>query len=204
MNYDKQMTIIEIDDYLVSSEILTEYFACDYEDCKGCCCIIGESGAPLKDIECLVLANEFDSFKEYLSQQELSVIEERGFYEIDDDGDVVTPLMTGGQECVYTCFDDKDNCFCAIEKAYIAGKTDFRKPISCWIYPIRVSTLSNGLIALNLHRWQICTSAFDRGKKERIKVYQFLKDPIIHLFGEEFYEALEEVDAQIMSNQSAK
>lgn len=184
------MAIIEIDDYLISSEIITEYFACDYQVCKGCCCIIGESGAPLEDVEKYALINEFEAFKSYLSQEELSVIEAKGFYEIDSDGDLVTPLMTGKEECVYTCFDENDNCYCAIEKAFFDDKSDFRKPISCWLYPIRISNLSNGMQALNLHRWHICKPAFEKGKKEGIKVYQFLKDPIIHYFGEDFYEKL--------------
>ena len=84
------------------------------------------------------------------------------------------------------------NCLCAVEKAFFEGKSKFRKPISCWLYPIRVSEFSNGTKALNLHRWAICSCAFDKGKKEKVPVYKFLKEPLIFEFGEEFYSALEE------------
>lgn len=182
--------IIQIDDCLISSEILTECFACDYGKCKGCCCIIGDSGAPLDETEPEAIEKNYGIFSPLMSPKGRKAVEEKGFFEIDSDGDMVTPLVRDSEECAYTCFDCDGNCFCSIERKWFQGEGDFRKPISCWLYPIRVSVLSNGMKALNLHRWDICKDAFAKGKREGIKVYQFLKEPICAYFGEDFYEAL--------------
>jgi hypothetical protein len=182
--------IFEIDGCLVSSEILQEYFACDFEKCRGCCCIIGDSGAPLEASEVESFRQEYDNYSKYMTPEGKCALHKQGFGVVDADGDLVTPLVNNG-ECVYTSFDSDHNCFCATELAYCKGESKFRKPISCALYPIRVSVLSNGVQALNLHRWSICKCAFEKGKKEKIPVYKFLREPIIRKFGEDFYSALE-------------
>ena len=182
--------IIQIDDCLVSEEILTEYFACDYEKCKGCCCIIGDSGAPLEECEVEAIEKNYEIFSPIMQEKGRLVVNEKGFFEIDIDGDMVTPLVKDSEECAYTHFDENGNCFCSMERCWFQGKGDFRKPISCWLYPIRITELSNGTRALNLHRWEICKDAFEKGKREGIRVYQFLKEPIERYFGEEFYGQL--------------
>ncbi len=188
-------TIIEIGDILVSSEIITEYFSCDYSKCKGCCCIIGDSGAPLEEYECEDIEKSYKVCSKMLKPQNMAIIEKGGFFNIDTDGDIVTPLVGGSGECVYTLFDENENCFCAFERGFISGKTDFRKPISCWLYPIRISKLTSGKTALNLHKWHICADAFKKGREEGVPVFQFLKQPLIHHFGIEFYNALEAVSS---------
>lgn len=182
--------IFEIDGCLVSSEILTEYFSCDFEKCHGACCIIGDSGAPLESDEVDCFRKEFDNYSKYMTPEGIGALHKQGFAVVDQDGDLVTPLVNN-EECVYTSFDAGHNCFCATELAYCKGECKFRKPISCALYPIRVSTLSNGVQALNLHRWKICQCAFEKGKKEKVPVYKFLREPIIRKFGEGFYSALE-------------
>ncbi|MDE6872292.1 MAG: DUF3109 family protein [Bacteroidales bacterium] len=184
--------MIEIGDCLVSSEILTEYFACDYQKCKGCCCIIGDSGAPLDESEPEAIEKNYHIFSPLMREQGKSAVLDKGFFEIDMDGDMVTPLVLGSEECAYTCFDEDGNCFCSMERCWFNGEGDFRKPISCWLYPIRVSVLSNGMRALNLHRWEICKDAFAKGRKEKVRVYEFLREPIERYFGEDFYLALAE------------
>ncbi len=185
-------SIIQIDDCLVSSEILTEYFACDYEKCKGCCCVIGDSGAPLEESEPEAIEKNYHIFSPLMRDEGRAAVADKGFFEIDVDGDMVTPLVPESEECAYTCFDGKGNCFCSMERCWSKGEGDFRKPISCWLYPIRISVLSNGMRALNLHRWEICRDAFARGRKEKIRVYEFLREPVERYFGEEFYNALSE------------
>ena len=182
--------IFEIDGCLVSSEILQEYFACDFEKCRGCCCIIGDSGAPLEASEVESFRQEYDNYSKYMTPEGKCALHKQGFGVVDADGDLVTPLVNN-EECVYTSFDSDHNCFCATELAYCKGESKFRKPISCALYPIRVSVLSNGVQALNLHRWNICKCTFEKGKKEKIPVYKFLREPIIRKFGEDFYSALE-------------
>ena len=184
--------IIQIDDCLVSEEILTEYFSCDYGKCKGCCCIIGDSGAPLDECEPEAIGEDYPLSTPVRRPQGRRDAEEKAFFEIDVDGDMVTPLVPGSEECAYTCFDKDGNCFCSMERQWFAGKGDFRKPISCWLYPIRVSVLGNGMRALNLHRWDICRDAYEKGRKEGIRVFEFLREPLERYFGEDFYSALSE------------
>jgi hypothetical protein len=176
----------------VSEEILTEYFACDYEKCKGCCCVIGDSGAPMEECEAEAIEKNYHIFSPIMSEEGRKAVADKGFFEIDRDGDMVTPLVPGSEECAYTLFDEDGNCFCSMERCWFQGKGDFRKPISCWLYPIRITELSNGTRALNLHRWHICQDAFAKGKKEKVRVYEFLREPIERYFGEDFYSALSE------------
>ena len=183
-------TIIQIDDCLISEEVFTEYFACDYEKCKGCCCVIGDSGAPLEECEAEAIEKNYEIFSPLMSQEGRLAVADKGFFEIDIDGDMVTPLVPGSEECAYTLFDEEGNCFCSMERCWFQGKGDFRKPISCWLYPIRITQLSNGTRALNLHRCHISQDAFAKGKKEKVRVYEFLREPIERYFGEEFYQAM--------------
>ena len=182
-------TIVEIGDVLISEEVILEYFACDYPVCKGQCCIIGESGAPLKEEELEAIEANYDVFSPLMRPEGRQAVEEKGFFEIDRDGDLVTPLVPGSEECAF-CLFENGNCFCSMERQYFAGACSFRKPISCQLYPIRVKELGAGRLGLNLHRWDICRCAFEKGRREGIRVYQFLKEPLVRAFGEEFYEAL--------------
>lgn len=191
-------SIIQIDDVLVSSDIITEFFACDYPKCKGCCCIIGDSGAPLEECEPDAIEKNYEIFSPIMRPQGREAVDRKGFFEIDIDGDMVTPLVEGSEECAYCHFDEAGNCFCSMERLWFQGKGDFRKPISCWLYPIRITTLSNGMKALNLHRWEICKDAFAKGKAEKTRVYEFLKEPLERYFGEDFYAALSAAAKQML------
>ena len=164
-----------IDDKIVSSEILTEYFACDYAVCGGVCCVIGDSGAPMEESEPERIEANYSKFSPLMSPEGRAVVAEKGFFEID----------------AYAACDAEGNWFCTIERSWCRGGSDFVKPISCRLYPIRVSRLSNGMTALNLHRWNICSCAFAKGKKEGIPVFRFLQKPLTDAFGEDFYSALE-------------
>ena len=152
-------TIVEIGDVLISEEVILEYFACDYPVCKGQCCIIGESGAPLKEEELEPIEANYDVFSPLMRPEGRQAVEEKGFFEIDRDGDLVTPLVPGSEECAF-CLFENGNCFCSMERQYFAGACSFRKPISCQLYPIRVKELGAGRLGLNLHRWDICRCAF--------------------------------------------
>lgn len=184
-------TIFQIGDILVSEEVITEYFACDYAVCKGKCCIEGDSGAPLEEGEIEEIERNYDKFSGYMSEKGHEAVSAKGFFEIDREGDMVTPVVEGSEECAFCHFDGKGNCLCAIEKAFREGKGRFKKPVSCSLYPIRVTKFPGGGQALNLHRWGICQCAFEKGKKEKIRAYEFLRGPIVENYGEEFYSALE-------------
>ena len=184
MHSDLFGTIIQIGDILVSEEVVTEYFACDYEACKGACCIEGDSGAPLKEEEIEPLEQGYPVFQELMTDGGRAAVARDGFFAVDRDGDIVTPLSEGSPACAFCHFPGEGNCLCAIECKGL------RKPISCSLYPIRVTKLTGGGQALNLHRWHICKDAFRKGREKKIRVYQFLKKPLIEAYGQEFYEML--------------
>ncbi len=187
--------MIEIDDKIVSADLLRECFACDIAQCKGICCVEGNAGAPLEIDEVDLLEQEYEHYKPYMTQAGIDAVEEQGFMVVDQEGDYTTPLIHDA-ECAYT-YEENGVTLCAIEKAWLEGKTPFRKPISCHLYPIRLMHFSNGTIGLNYHRWSVCASARACGKKLGIPVYKALKDPIIRRFGEEFYQALEAAEEYI-------
>lgn len=178
-------TIIQIGDILVSEDVATEYFACDYEACRGACCIVGDSGAPLEEDELENLERDYPGFCQLMSEAGRKAAESSGFFEIDIEGDIVTPLVKGSCECSYCHFGPAGETLCSIEKA------GFVKPVSCSLYPIRVTKLTGGSLALNLHRWDICRPAFEKGRREGIPAYRFLRRPLTERFGEEFYSALD-------------
>lgn len=180
--------IIEIDNVLVSTDIFTEYFCCDLDACKGICCVEGDAGAPVTIDEIAGIEDAIDTVWDDLSATAQAVIDKQGVAYTDRDGDLVTSIV-GGKDCVFTCYE-KECCLCALERAWRAGKTAFCKPISCALYPIREKKLSNGMVALNYNRWDVCHDAVKKGNELRLPVYRFLRDPLVRRFGEDFYQQL--------------
>ena len=184
--------MVQIDDKIVSTDIFTKRFVCNLSVCKGECCVEGESGAPLEDEETAILEEIYPVVKPYLSEKAIEEIEKQGKWVVDMDGDKVTPIING-KECVYTYFDDEGICKCAIDKAHQEGKIDFKKPISCHLYPIRVAKYPD-FEALNYHTWPICAPARELGGQLGVPIYNFLKEPIIRKYGEAFYDELVDVE----------
>ena len=154
--------MIQIDDTLVSLDVIERYFLCDLSKCKGECCVEGDSGAPLEDSELAKLQKVLPIIWDDLSPKAQEVINKQGVAYIDEEGDTVTSIVNG-KDCVFTCYDADGTCKCAIEKAYREGKTDFYKPVSCHLYPIRV-TQYRDFKAVNYHRWSVCKAAEILGK----------------------------------------
>ena len=182
--------MIQIDDKLISEDLFSEEFVCNLAKCKGICCVEGDAGAPLDEDETHILDEIYPKIKPYLRSEGIQAIEEQGTYTLDFEGDLVTPLVNNA-ECAYVIFDEKGYTKCAIEKAYEDGVIDWQKPISCHLYPIRITEYSN-FSAINYHEWNICSDACTLGKELGIKVYQFLKKPLIRKYGEDFYQTLSE------------
>jgi len=179
-----------IQDTIISPDILEENFQCDLSVCKGICCVEGESGAPVEKDEVIRLEEVLPIVWSDLSPQAKKIIEKQGVVYVDRDGEFVTSIVDG-KDCVFTCYDENSCCRCAIEKSFREGKTGFYKPVSCHLYPVRVAQYK-GFRAVNYHRWSVCEAARILGKKNNVKVYQFLKEPLIRKFGEEWYEELEQ------------
>lgn len=188
-NKKKSADIIEIGDKLVSAEVLEELFACDVARCKGACCVEGDLGAPLEEKELATLKTIYPQVEPYLRKEGKKAIDKQGKYIRDFTGGYSTPLVND-RECAYVNFSEDGIALCAIEQAYEDGKIDFKKPVSCHLYPVRISS-SRYYDVLNYDRWDICAAACVKGKNSRTKVYEFVKDALIRKYGEEFYDALD-------------
>lgn len=174
---------------LVTLDVVERFFSCDLDSCLGQCCIDGDAGAPLTSTEEEKIKEILPLIWEDLLPRAKQEIEQNGISYLDPEGELVTQILDNSN-CVFSCYAPGGMCICAIEKAYREGKIDFMKPISCALYPLRLKTLSNGSVAVNYHRWKICKSAEVMGRSKGIRVYQFLKEPLIRRFGQEWYNEL--------------
>ena len=181
--------MISIGKTLSSRAVFEDAFCCDLSRCKGACCIEGDAGAPLSKDEVQVLKGIYPSVKPYLRPEGIAAIEEQGTSVIDSDGEDVTPLVEG-KECAFVTFSDKGVAQCGIEQAHTAGDIDFIKPLSCHLYPIRVSQFSQ-YDALNVHQWDLCAPACELGKSLKLPVFRFLKDPLVRAFGQGWIDEAE-------------
>lgn len=181
--------MIQIQNTLISLDLIERYFLCDIGKCKGACCIEGDSGAPLEESEIAEIEKLLPTIWNDLAPQAKEIIEKQGVSYIDEEGDLVTSIVNQ-KDCVFTCYDSKGVCMCAIEKAYKEGKTDFYKPISCHLYPVRI-TKYDTFQAVNLHKWDICRIAETLGKRKQLRAFQFLKEPLIRVYGEQWFQELE-------------
>ena len=191
--------MIEIGSTIISRDIFEEHFLCDLLKCKGACCVEGDSGAPLTKEEAQIIEAEFPAYADYLPGKHKHEIEKQGFSVIDKDGDLVTPLVNNGQ-CVYTYTDEKGILKCAIEKAYFEGKTTFRKPVSCHLFPIRITAYKR-FDAVNYQELAICKPGKECGRSAKLPLYKFLKEPLIRKYGEEWYAEVEIAAAYLENNQ---
>lgn len=178
---------------VVSDDLKDKFFVCNLEKCKGACCVEGDLGAPLEDEELTLLQENYELIKPYLSPEGQLAIAEQGLYIKDWEDDFSTTTI-GNRECAYAIYDDNLTLKCGIEQAYLDGKITWRKPISCHLYPIRI-TKYDGFEALNYDKWQICNAACSFGQDLGVRVYQFLKEPLIRKYGENWYNELEELVA---------
>jgi len=182
--------MIEIGKTLISDDVVEEAFVCDLHKCKGACCVEGDLGAPVLEEELTEIEEVIDLVKPYLSKEAIDVLEKEGGYLLDEDGDYSTTTIDN-KECAFAFYDERKILKCSIEQVHKEGKTDFKKPISCHLYPIRITKLPE-FEALNYDRWHICAPACDLGKELKVPVYKFLKEPLIRKFGEDWYDELEE------------
>ncbi|MFZ4723868.1 MAG: DUF3109 family protein [Paludibacter sp.] len=187
--------MLQIDDTIISLDLLDEHFVCDLATCKGICCIEGDDGAPLEVDEVAIIESLLPLIWDDLTEKSKEVINLQGVSYIDNDGEPVTSIVNG-EECVFTYTDASGQCKCAIEKAYREGKTDFYKPISCHLYPVRLQKYDE-YTAVNYHRWSVCNCARKLGGKLKVPVYQFLKEPLIRKFGDNWFEQLEIADNEL-------
>ncbi|MEA3504316.1 MAG: DUF3109 family protein [Bacteroidota bacterium] len=181
--------MIVIENTIVSDDLAEVKFVCNISKCKGECCVAGDAGAPLELEEVSYLEDYIDEILPYITEEGREAIKKTGVFEYDFEGDIVTPLING-EECAFTIFDNNGVASCGIEKAYEDKKIDFQKPISCHLYPIRI-TKHTDYEAVNYHKWDVCSDACTLGKQLGVPLYKFLKDPLIRKYGKKWYALLE-------------
>lgn len=188
--------MIAIDNIVLSDDVVQAQFVCDLERCKGGCCVDGDCGAPLTDEEIPILSDIYPKIRSYLPEAYIAEIEKQGTHVYDDEHGAVTPTVNGGI-CVYAFTDNAGIVKCGIEQAWKDGVVDFKKPISCHLYPLRINS-ANGFDMINYEpRKVMCRPACKLGKKLEVPVYRFLKEPLIRKYGNDFYEALEAVAEEL-------
>ncbi len=184
--------MILIQEILVSDELIKEQFACALDKCQGACCEEGDYGAPLEEQEVDIIKGLLSEILPFLDEKSKKVISEEGYHVYNEETDNIETTLVDGGPCVFMGREKSGISYCAIEKAYYAGKIDYKKPISCHLYPIRVSKNETiGFEALNYDRWDICSAACTKGKKEGIRIYEFAKEAIIRKYGVDFYQELD-------------
>lgn len=181
------------DKTLISDEVIKENFVCNLNKCKGACCVEGDSGAPLELSELKILEQIYPTIKPLMTKKGIEAVEQQGVYVKDFEGDYTTTCVDVNKECAYVIQENGIN-LCAIEKAHGMGLVDFKKPISCHLYPIRISKFDD-MEALNYDRWSICSDACTFGNQLKVPVYKFLKEPLIRKYGEKWYSKLEKIIA---------
>ncbi len=184
-------TMFQLGKTIVSEEIIKKDFVCNLSACKGACCIDGEAGAPLEASEIQKLEEIYPIVEPYLRKEGIEAIKKQGTYIETTQDELETPLINGA-DCAYVVFDDKGIACCAIEEAYNQGVIDWKKPISCHLYPVRVQQYTE-FAAVNYHKWEICDDACTLGKELQVPVYKFVKQALIRKFGEDWYMELEKV-----------
>ena len=181
--------MIEVQNTLVHEDVISQHFVCNLNKCKGICCVEGDSGAPLDHEESAILAEVYPKIKHLLEPKGIMAIEEQGTSVVDMDGDLTTPCVDGNKECAYVTFENGITK-CGIEKGFEQGLVDWPKPMSCHLYPIRITQYPE-FDVLNYDRWSICSDACTFGRELQVPVYQFLKGPLIRKYGAEWYAELE-------------
>jgi hypothetical protein len=187
----KTESVIAIDNILVSDLVVEEQFVCDLNKCKGGCCEDGDAGAPLTKEELKEIDKVLDIIKPYLTREGLKTIERSGKYEYDHEFGWVTPTIEGTM-CAYGFRDANGIIKCAFEQAYYDGKTDWKKPISCHLFPIRIRKTKTYEMVNYEPRPSLCSPACQLGKKLKMPAYKFLKEALVRKYGQEFYNVLEQ------------
>lgn len=184
----EEQIMFQIQNTLVSLDLAEEFFCCDLDVCKGECCIEGDAGAPVTHAECREIRRALPAIEKDMLPRALEEVKKNGVAYVDEEGDLVTTILDG-RNCAFTCYGPGGVCLCALEGAYRRGETSWRKPASCALYPVRLTEYES-FIAVNYHRWDICRSARAKGRREGIRLYQFLEGPLTERFGAEWYAEL--------------
>ena len=188
MTETEETFMLQIQNTLVSLDLAEEFFCCDLDACLGACCIEGDAGAPVTPDEVALIEESLPKIEADMLPRAKEAVKEQGVAYIDEEGDLVTTIIDG-KNCAFSCYAEGGKCLCAIDKAFREGRNNWRKPISCYLYPLRLTDYPT-FTAVNYHRWKICRPAVTKGQKLGIRLYQAMREPLIERFGEEWFAEL--------------
>ncbi|MFO7791133.1 MAG: DUF3109 family protein [Bacteroidales bacterium] len=193
--------MISIENTLVSLDVIETEFVCNVSKCKGACCVEGDSGPPLTESENEKIREIFPAIKQKMKPKSVIRAQHHGISYLDQENERVAMIHENSGECIFAV-QENGITKCIIENLYFDGKLDFRKPLSCHLYPIRIKSYHD-FIAVNYDRWQICNPGLEQGKKQGVPLYKFAKEPLIRRFSTDWYAQLE-VAAMDLTNKNTK
>ena len=186
--------MISIQEVLISEDIIDEFFSCALSECKGACCWEGDFGAPVEKFEIDQITKDYNIIKQYMNEYTIAFLEENKIYKKSEGRNKLEISLLENKACVFMNTSELGIAYCTIEKAFLNGETKFRKPLSCHLYPIRIIDNGRlGLKAVNYDKWNICSAACIKGEKEKVRVYEFVKEALIRKYGNAFYEELDKI-----------
>ena len=182
-----------LNDILLDEQILTQHFACDLKKCKGACCTMeGGAGAPVRDNEVDLIESSALNALPYLSERSRLEIQKFGWMDEEADGEK-TVRCVDEKDCVFV-FYDGDVAKCALERAFFDGKTSFRKPISCHLFPVRIADFGGEY--LYYEKIEECSPALVHGKNLDVKIVDTVSEALEREFGMDWVEAAKLIDRE--------
>lgn len=186
--------LIVVDNIIISDDVTETQFVCDLSQCRGGCCEEGDAGAPLEEDELDIILSLYEKVRPYLTEAAIAEIEKKGKYVYHKEFGWVTPTLGNDKEiCVYGKRDANGIIQCAFERAYNDGVIPWKKPVSCHLFPIIINKgKKGGYDRMNYEpREKLCSPACALGQKLKVRTYEFLKEPLVRKYGEDFYNALD-------------
>jgi hypothetical protein len=177
-----------LEKYIIDDRIFSVKFSCDVGKCKGACCTLkGAGGAPILDEEVKIIKKNIDIVKKYLHPVHIYSLDTEGFLEGRPGNYSITSV--NDEECVFS-FYEEGIAKCSFQKAFYNEETEFKKPISCHLFPVRISGIKRNII--KYEEINECCDALEKGEEDNISVFEFAKDSIVREYGIGFYNDLKD------------
>ncbi len=185
----KEIDFIEVDNVLINTEITETKFTCNLGKCKGACCTMeSKYGAPITEQEIAIIETYLPIIKEYLPKEKIKEIDKNGFW-IKVHDEFMTRSIND-KDCVFVYYEG-NIAKCGIEKAFYDERMNFRKPVSCHLFPIRISNFGGPV--LRFEKYSECKPALTYGNKTKITIFDFCREALERTFGKEWFSKTKKV-----------
>lgn len=169
----------------LSDDVALARFGCNLSACGGACCVRGDAGAPVRKSEVPVIRKAWEMLGKELGDRSQDAVKKNGL--VWGDGDDLELATVDGAECVFVEYSPDGTALCSIQRAYIEGRLNWIKPLSCHLYPLRI--LESGLFDYVNFEYipEMCSSACDNGKINGIYLAEYLQEPLTRKYGPKWY-----------------